>query len=378
MPQHFVKAKTSPLHVEDHDAEDSNAKVNTRKIMSNSSVLCAVGFFSCMVVMELALEGAANTFSDLESLPYAVTISQFGSCFCLPVLVTRGEALSTFPKNRKEFIPYISLSLVVFGSTCLAAMAVRYVSYPTKIVFKSAKLIPTMIVSTFMQQGSRYGVMDYLAACLFCAGAAGYSWGEGRSEQSNSVAGVLLLLVSVFCDAFTSNIQQRLMSPPVTTSLPLFSKNRAGLRAILNRFFALFLPSQGGGLGVSAPSLMVNTNGVGYIGLVLFLFCSGTLPEILRAALGQPFLFVYLAAIGLSLSIAVLCYTRLIQESGSVVAVAVATLRKVATIILSYLVYPKAVSMVHALSGFLVFGGILLNAFNSREISLGKNASSRQ
>ena len=160
--------------------------------------------------------------------------------------------------------------------------------------------------------------------------------------------------------------------------MPLFSKNRAGLRAILNRFFALFLPSQGGGLGVSAPSLMVNTNGVGYIGLVLFLFCSGTLPEILRAALGQPFLFVYLAAIGLSLSIAVLCYTRLIQESGSVVAVAVATLRKVATIILSYLVYPKAVSMVHALSGFLVFGGILLNAFNSREISLGKNASSRQ
>ena len=42
------------------------------------------------------------------------------------------------------------------------------------------------------------------------------------------------------------------------------------------------------------------------------------------------------------------------------VAVAVATLREVATVILSYIVYPKVFSMMHAVSAVLVLGGILL------------------
>lgn len=41
-------------------------------------------------------------------------------------------------------------------------------------------------------------------------------------------------------------------------------------------------------------------------------------------------------------------------------AVAVATLREVATVILSYLVYPKVFSMMHAVSSMFVLVGILL------------------
>ena len=42
------------------------------------------------------------------------------------------------------------------------------------------------------------------------------------------------------------------------------------------------------------------------------------------------------------------------------IAVAVATLREVATVILSYIVYPKVFSLMHAVSAILVLGGILL------------------
>ena len=73
--------------------------------------------------------------------------------------------------------------------------------------------------------------------------------------------------------------------------------------------------------------------------------------------------------IGMSLALAVFSYTRLIKESGSVVAVGVATLRKVVTVILSYAVYPKPFTMTHAISSVLVLGGILLSSYAKQQQS---------
>jgi drug/metabolite transporter (DMT)-like permease len=380
--KHSVKKKTSSLDVDnDNDEEPANAPATPRP-GSNSFLLFAVGFFACMIIMELALEGANNAFPDLQALPYAITLFQFGCCFFLPLVVSRGKSLVSFPKTPKEYVPYISLSVFVFGSTCLSTMAVRYVEYPTKVVFKSAKLIPTMIVATFLQRGSKYGVLDYLAAMLLCAGAAGYSWGGGSppgksGETSTSYTGVSLLLVSVFCDSFTPNIQQRLMTPPSTalSTKTIASASAYTTPSVLSQLSSLFLPSEGGGLGLSASALMTNANGVGCIGLLLFMTANGSLLEAVAAAMTHPFLLIYLTVVGLSLSTAVLCYTKLIQESGSVMAVAVSTLRKVATIVLSYryIVYPKAVSMIHVVSGFLVVGGILLSSYSKDRSKSSEN-----
>ena len=374
-----MKKKTSSLHVDNGNENDNNNSASSGnhvsrkgpKSLPKSSILYAGTFFACMVVMELALEGANNAFPDLDSLPYAVTMFQFGFCFLLPIVVSKGEALASFPKTPKGCIPYISLSVVVFGSTCLASMSVRYVSYPTKVVFKSTKLIPTMIIATFLHRGSNYSTLDYLAASMLCAGAAGYGWQGGNAvTRGNSYTGVTLLLVSVICDAFTPNIQQRLMAPPSTLSntadLPCTSIQKNQSTSLHKTIRSLFFPTEDGGLGLSAPALMTNANGVGCMGLLMFMTISGSLVEAVGAAMAHPFLLGYLTVIGLALATAVLSYTRLIQESGSVVAVGVATLRKVATVVLSYIVYPKAISMIHVFSGFLVLGGILLSSYSKQ------------
>jgi drug/metabolite transporter (DMT)-like permease len=361
----------------------------------------AIGFFTCMVLMELALEGAFVTFPHtVNSLPYAVTIFQFACCFGLPVILSRGEALASFPRTLPACVPYISLSVVVLGSTFLASLSVRYVSYPTKVVFKSAKLIPTMIVATLLQQekGSNYTGLDYMAATLLCAGAAGYGWrggeengggGDGGGDSlshSSSYTGVVLLLVSVFCDAFTPNIQQRLMSPIAVPSLsttsivgpshgyPHHEVASRPLMSLPNKVLALFLPTTnhqghahgGGGLGLSATALMTNANGIGCIGLVVVMTINGSLWEAIRATMVHPLLLVYLMVIGMALATAVWCYTRLIQKAGSVVAVAVATLRKVVTVVLSYIIYPKTMTMVHVASGVMVLSGILLSSYSKQ------------
>mmetsp|Transcript_10141 Transcript_10141/g.30000 ORF Transcript_10141/g.30000 Transcript_10141/m.30000 type:complete len:398 (-) Transcript_10141:309-1502(-) len=310
---------------------------------------CAI-FFLSMIVHEIALEAASTSFSHLDALTSAVTLFQFGFCFLLPVCASGPSSVrETFPRTSREALPYMKLSLVVFGATALATKSLNYVTFPTKVVFKSAKLIPTMIASAVVNpSASKYGPADYLSAALLCAGAAGYSYGSGSSDgrESSSFVGIALLTTSIMCDALVPNLQQKLMA------------GEGGARK--------------GGL--SAAALMVNVNAMGFGGLLLYMIGSGSLMSSVRVAVADPTLLLYLALVGIGLSTAVLAYTRLIRGAGSVAAVAVATLRKVATVVLSYVIFPKPLLPVHVLSGLLVLAGVGLNVRTRQRASSGGGA----
>ena len=297
-------------------------------------------FFSSMIVMELSLEAANTSFNDLDALAAAVTLFQFGYCFFLPMVVTRGKVIETFPSTLRELLPYVKLSLLVFGATALSTRSVRYVSYPTKVVFKSSKLIPTMIVATLLNKKSKYGTMDYLAASLLCMGAAGFSFAsknDSTDDKNDGYYGIMLLCISITCDALVPNLQQKLMS------------------------------SDGEKEGLSAPAVMINVNAVGFVGVSLYMIANGSFMDALSAGKENPYLFVYLNIIGVGLSSAVLAYTRLIKASSSVVAVGVATIRKIFTVLLSYIVFPKPINFMHIISLLCVFGGILVSSFSRRK-----------
>lgn len=299
-------------------------------------------FVCAMIGHELALEAATTEFAFVDSIAYSVTLFQFAFCLLLPLIVTQCRALSKFPRTLRSSLPYVRLSLVVFGATALASQSLKYVNYPTKVVFKSAKLIPTMIVATVMgQQGRHYGWMDYVAAMLLCLGAAGYAMDssvEHGPVNNSSLPGLVLLMISIFCDALVPNLQQSLMVTPSSTTNQMTQTE-----------------------GLSATELMVNVNAVGFSGLLVYMSAMGQLREGIQTCIEFPRLVVYLTLVGLGLSTAVLAYTRLIQVSGSVVAVAVATLRKVATVALSYVIFPKPLLPIHIASGMAVLAGILLS-----------------
>jgi adenosine 3'-phospho 5'-phosphosulfate transporter B3 len=262
-------------------------------------------------------------------------------------------------------------------------MSIRYVSYPTKVVLKSTKLIPTMMVSTLLKNGQVYSTLEYAAACLLCAGAAGYGFWEksGSNPQNVSHLGILLLSVSVLSDAFTPNIQQRLMAPPPPHHHAQEHDTTIAIRPVSQFCHSLqrmVLPPGGGGLGVSASTLMTNANFVGGIGVLGYMTMTGDLTDAIGVAFVEPRLFLFLSMIGMSLAVAVFAYTRLIQESGSVVAVGVATLRKVVTVILSYAVYPKPFTMIHAISSVLVLSGVLLSSHANKPGGAAKKAGSAE
>ena len=89
------------------------------------------------------------------------------------------------------------------------------------------------------------------------------------------------------------------------------------------------------------------------------MFSRSFLPIVLFLTSHPHFLLLHLS-VGVGLGTAVLSYTELIRRSGPAVAVAVATLRKVVTVVLSYILFPKPMSSVHAISAGLVMGGLLV------------------
>ena len=158
---------------------------------------------------------------------------------------------------------------------------------------------------------------------------------------------------------------------PTTGTTVTTLAHRPSDRMVCTKLTPIVLPY---GLGLSASELMTNANGIGCIGLLVFMVGSGSLMEAVMAVMSHPRLLGYLFIIGTSLSTAVLCYTQLIQQAGSVVAVAVATLRKVATIVLSYVIFPKVLSKIHAISGLLVLIGILISSHTKRCTSSNNNS----
>ena len=290
-------------------------------------------FFGAMIGHEVALEAASTSFGHLDALAGAATCFQFSFCVLFPLVLSKGKGLEDLPKTTRDILPYIRLSVLVFGATGLATEAVRYVTYPTKVVFKSAKLIPTMAVAT-VWQGQRYSQIEYLAAVLLCAGAAGYSYGSGQpngsdNARSTSAAswGIILLVTSILCDSIVPNYQKLLLNQ-----------------------------------GLSATQLMINVNTVGSLSVLAYMLVTGQLFDIVTTCRTHPMLLLYLTSVGLGLSTAVWAYTKLIQATSSVVAVAVSTLRKVATIALSYIIFPKPLLTVHIVSGILVLAGMVLSS----------------
>ncbi|KAL3782105.1 hypothetical protein ACHAW5_007270 [Stephanodiscus triporus] len=356
-------------------------------------------FFMSMIGHELALESLSTSYNSFPHLATTITIFQFGFCVLLPLLVSRvcsgGDAIKSFPKSLQELWIYVKLSAIVYGATAFATMSLTYegVTYVTKVVFKSAKLIPTMIVGVVMDARAersgvmikkrKYGALEYVSAFLLCLGAAGFCMSpkdfEGGEDDETKVQesikgqvnmdghwiGIFLLAVSVFCDALVPNLQQQLMQGiGCATSAPRKSSedeememkslvdDEAGSQTLAKH--------QQVANGLSPQALMVNTNSIGFTLLLLSTIFRRSFLPIISFAVNNPHFLLMNLIVGIGLGTAVLAYTELIRRSGPAVAVAVATLRKVVTVVLSYIIFPKPMTGVHLVSAVLVMGGIIL------------------
>ena len=303
-------------------------------------------FFLGMLAMEATMEAAFKLSAGAPSTLAAMcTLSQFFACALVPLACLGAPGVARLARDAARLAPYVKLSALVFGSTGLATRSLGYVAYPVKVVLKSAKLIPVMLIAAAMHR-RRFAPAEWLAAALLCAGAVGFALdpdaapGAPRRARSRRTASACCCCASRCaatrsCRTCSSACSRRTSSsrPSSSWRTPTRSARRARSRGSSRRRRA----------------------------------------RRARALAAQPALLAHLGAIGASLAVAVMAYTRLIEQSGSVVAVTVATLRKVATMACSYLLFPKPFPRQHAWASAAVLGGVVLSTWTKH----GRSSASK-
>jgi hypothetical protein len=87
--------------------------------------------------------------------------------------------------------------------------AFRYVGYPTAVLAKSCKLIPTMVMSIFIER-KRYSLQEWVAAGCITTGIVLFNLSRISSvpdEKQDSLHGLILLIISLAMDGFLGSCQ---------------------------------------------------------------------------------------------------------------------------------------------------------------------------
>ncbi|MES1908082.1 MAG: hypothetical protein MHM6MM_001086 [Cercozoa sp. M6MM] len=237
---------------------------------------------------------------------------------------TQGEA------PRKHKAPLRAHALVAGAmllSRVFTNLSILHLSYPTQIVFKSLKLLSIMLGSVLLLK-KYYNPADVSAAFLLCTAAASFAMGDalGGSKQTTAY-GIVLVSLSLLGDALHTNVQELAMTQYKAPPLEVlqFTNGIAGLVQLC--FTLLFSGEVAPALSSVSPSIF----------LVL----------VLRAAL------VYAGA---------LCFVTLIKHFGSVAATTMTTVRKVLSVLFSFLAFTKPFGTAHV-AGIALFGlGLWLSA----------------
>jgi len=221
------------------------------------------------------------------------------------------------------------VAVAMMCSRALTNIALLLLNYPTQVIFKSMKLISVMIGSVCCLKQS-YHHFEYIAAPLLVLSAVLFTLGDANDLNFN-VLGIVVVLVSLIFDAIHANSQQYILRAKTerdtTMELLVFTNLIAGVVAL---------------------AVSVATGEVGQIANVY-------LPSQPEGTLRRLFLW-FGVRVG-CLYVGVSAFVVFTKRFGAVFAVTITTIRKVMTVLLSWVFYPgkkQFVPMQHG-SGTLLF-----------------------
>lgn len=165
----------------------------------------------------MTFEALNEALVTIPGVPKSITLwsvaVQFGLCALVPLL-RRSTALS-----QRSWWPFVAISAMVFLSNSLSQYSTHYVEFSLKIVAKSSKLMPTMLISGLLGNSRYFQAVDYIAAILLCAGTALFSY------SPKGCKGMCALGLSCVFDGLVPNVQQRLLRD--TTPSELMARTNA-------------------------------------------------------------------------------------------------------------------------------------------------------
>mmetsp|Transcript_43531 Transcript_43531/g.100205 ORF Transcript_43531/g.100205 Transcript_43531/m.100205 type:complete len:459 (+) Transcript_43531:30-1406(+) len=336
--------------------------------IDNWRVMCyaAVTFISS-VAGEMQLEAATQSFTNLDAQTTALvaTCGEFAGCCFFAFLMggrfrVAAEAeglrqIASVPNDgfvRKimtfihGYVPFAATAFLVCLGTGLANMAVAYLQYPVKVIFKSSKLVPSMAVSVAFGNSQRFTLREYLAGLAFCLGTAAFtSSGAGRTDTSAGwvVVGIIMLVVAILCECLVSNVQEWMFRQQRVTPMTLTLRQNFLSLIVCSVFLLLQLcPAED------------------HLGFLLKL-------------IKDPYALRLFLVTGTCTGISVCANMHLINEAGTVRKEELSLVRKVFTVMISYRVFPKIFSWRQGAGFTLISAGLWMHNATKRANSRRPN-----
>lgn len=179
--------------------------------------------------------------------------------------------------------------------------------------------------------GKKYGVLDFLAALTMSAGLAAFVLTDSRVSPSFALLGLWLVSFSLLMDACVGNVQEMVMNTYHVSEIEI-----------------MFYSYSMGSLWLVA-SLLLSRQLIPAVE-----FCSQHPVE----TYGYGALFSLAGYFGLQLVL------TLVRTTGAFVAAMITTCRKVATVVLSFVLFSKPFSFQYVWSGLIVLLGVYLHTLN--------------
>lgn len=220
---------------------------------------------------------------------------------------------------------YPLLTLCLFASSSLCNMSLSYINFPTKVVFRSCKLVPTMIIATIVNKRI-FASYEYVCALSICAGLVLFAMADYTLDPMKfDATGLALVSGSVVADAILPNAQERLFRQ-----------------------------------GSSRLEVTVFSNLFTFLAMAVITVGNGTLFKFGRVMAQDHTIAMYFGVYTVLSYISISCYMTLVKRFGGVTAVLLTTARKAMTLVLSFLLFPKGFSWLYVHGSLLVLGACMV------------------
>jgi len=220
---------------------------------------------------------------------------------------------------------YPLLTLCLFASSSLCNMSLSFINFPTKVVFRSCKLVPTMIIATIVNKRI-FASYEYVCALAICAGLVLFAMADYTlNPMKFDATGLALVSGSVVADAILPNAQERLFRQ-----------------------------------GSSRLEVTVFSNLFTFLAMAFITLSNGTLFKFAKVMAQDHTIALYFGVYTVLSYISISCYMTLVKRFGGVTAVLLTTARKAMTLVLSFILFPKGFSWLYVHGSLLVLGACMV------------------
>lgn len=267
-----------------------------------------------------------------RSLGWFVTLLQFSGYAFFSWL----QRIYTARSSHRPKVPlwcYVILSILQALMQGLTNVSMHYLNYPAKTLFKSSRLVLTMLFG-FLIMGKRYSRRDYIVVLFMVVGLGTFLQADATTSPNFEVTGVILILLALGADAAILNLQEHCMEVYNASHEEMVYYSYMGAAVVI---FVLAVVSGELSKGIE---FMRMTGSVSTL-LMFLLFC------------GTGFL-------------GVMCATALIKRFGALVSAITTTVRKATTLILSYALFNNTGTAMHAVGAALFITGLVIKVRSTK------------